>query len=139
LPDKTAVQQLKDGVGSYVDGVAWGASAIAARFGAFGPGAQQEAKATNGLVSEAADVVAINPGLALTLAGGYASKYPFQVASRLALGSAVSYFFTPYVGIPTTGVALYGNAFKAADQHVEGLVMALTVGEVCNGKLEGQP
>ena len=87
-----------------------------------GPALQQEAAATNP-----------------TIATGYASKYPLQVASRLALGLAVSRFFTPQVGIPTTLVALYGNAFQAADQNIEGLVIGLTIGEVCNQDFDGQP
>lgn len=62
----------------------------------------------------------------------------FRVASRLALGLAVSRISTPYVGIPTTAVALYGNTFQAADQNIEGLVVGLTIGEVCNQQFDGQ-
>jgi hypothetical protein len=36
LPDKGAFQQIRDGVGSYLDGLAYGVTAIAARYGAFG-------------------------------------------------------------------------------------------------------
>ena len=139
LPDKGAFQQIRDGVTTYLDGLAYGVTTTVARTGAFGPALKQEADALHVLVSESTDIALKNPGLAASIIVGYSSKYPYQAATRLGLGVAVSRFFSPQVGVPATVFAYYGNGIQAASQNLEGFLMALTVGEVCNQEFDGQP
>lgn len=123
------LNQLADGVSSYIEGVAWGGTALAARAGLIGGNARQEAIQTNTQLGRVADLIFSHPGQTATAVAAVASKYPVQAASRLGSGVAVSYVFSPYVGIPVSGLAIYGTAFKTADQHADAVAAAVVVGE----------
>ncbi|MBU0832117.1 MAG: hypothetical protein KKH33_07005 [Alphaproteobacteria bacterium] len=131
LPSKGAVDQIVDGVSSYIDGVAWGATALAARTGLLGSNAQQQAISTNARLGTVLNQIASHPGQTASAVGAVASKYPLQMISRLGSGVAVSAGFTPYVGVPVSGLAVYGSAFKAAYQHPDAVAAAAVVGEMC--------
>ncbi|MGH8027883.1 MAG: RHS repeat-associated core domain-containing protein, partial [Pseudoxanthomonas sp.] len=132
LPSKGVLRQIADGVSSYIDGVAWGGTALAARSGLLGDGARQEAINTNSQLGSVLGQMASHPGQTATAVGAVASKYPVQMVSRVGSGVAVSYVFTPYVGVPVSGLAVYGSAFKAAYQHPDVVAVAAIVGEdVC--------
>ncbi len=131
LPSKGAVDQIVDGVSSYIDGVAWGATALAARTGLLGSNAQQQAINTNARLGTVLNQIASHPGQTASAVGAVASKYPLQMISRLGSGVAVSAGFTPYVGVPVSGLAVYGSAFKAAYQHPDAVAAAAIVGEMC--------
>jgi hypothetical protein len=132
LPPKKALAQVRDGVSSYIKGVAWGATALAARVGLLGGGAQQEARATNGRLGQVARQIGSHPGQTARAVGAAVSKYPLQVGSRIGSGAVVSIGATPYVGIAVTAISAYGTAFKAAKQHPDAVAAAIVVGEYCN-------
>jgi hypothetical protein len=131
LPSKGAIRQVKDGTKSYIQGVAWGGTALAARAGLLGERAQQQAMQTNARLGQVADQMASHPGQTARAVGAAASKYPLQAASRLASGAAVSLGYTPYVGLPISALSMYGTAFKNANQHPDAVAAAIIVGEYC--------
>jgi RHS repeat-associated protein len=131
LPSKGAIAQVRAGIRSYIQGVAWGGTALAARAGLLGERAQQEARQTNGQLRQVADQIASHPGQTIRAAGAAVLKYPLQVGSRLASGAAVSIGYTPYVGVPVSALSLYGTAFKNAKQHPDAVAAAIIVGEYC--------
>lgn len=131
LPSKWILSQIADGVSSYIDGVAWGGTALAARAGLLGDGARQQAINTNARLGDVLGQIASHPGQTATAVGAAASKYPVQMLSRLGSGVAVSAGFTPYVGVPVSGLAVYGSAFKVAYQHPDTVAAAAVVGEMC--------
>jgi RHS repeat-associated protein len=109
---KPMVEQILDGPMTYVDGVAWGLAAISSQAGAFGPVPQAQATEAHHALGTAAGLVAHHPAQGLSVFWGYVRARPWQFASRLATGGTVSFSFSPYVGIPVSGFAVYGNAFK---------------------------
>jgi len=129
LPSKGAFRQVADGVSSYIGGVAWGSTALAARVGLLGGDAKQGALNTNSQLATVLTQIASHPGQTATAVGAVASKYPVQMMSRLGSGGAVGYFFSPYVGVPVSGLSVYGSAFKAAYQHPDVVAAAAIVGE----------
>lgn len=131
LPDKGAVDQVVDGVFSYIDGVAWGGTALVARTGLLGSNAQQQAISTNARLGTVLDQIASHPGQTASAVGAVASKYPLQMVSRIGSGVAISVGFTPYVGVPVSGLSAYGSAFKAAYNHPDAVAAAAIVGEMC--------
>ena len=131
LPDKGLADQAADGVKSFLQGAAWGGTALAARAGALGPTAQQQAAATNSQLGSVLSAVASNPWQTANVVGAFVSKYPVQVGMRLATGSAASFSFTPYVGFPVAALALYGSAFQGAYQQPEVVAATAIVGQVC--------
>lgn len=116
---------MKDGFTSYVKGVGWGVSALASRAGLLGDVAKEEAMETNGRLGEAWGQIKAHPGQAALAVGAAVVKYPVQFASRMGTGAAVSYGFSPYAGIPSTAIAMYGSAFEAAYEHPD--IIAATV------------
>lgn len=131
LPSKGAIRQIKDGVKSYIQGVAWGGTALAAGAGLLGERAQQQARQTNARLGQVGDQMASHPGQTARAMGAAALKYPLQVGSRLASGTAVSIGYTPYVGVPVSALSMYGTAFKNANQHPDAVAAAVIVGEYC--------
>lgn len=72
------------------------------------------------------------PGQTATAVSAVASKYPVQLLSRAASGFGVSCIFSPAVGIPVSGIAVYGSSFRATYQHPHAVAAAAIVGEeVC--------
>jgi RHS repeat-associated protein len=131
LPSKGILSQIGDGISSYIDGVAWGGTALAARAGLLGDGARQQTIDTNGRLGNVLDQIGshlLQTGTAVFAVG---SKYPAQMLSRLGSGAAVSLGFSPAVGLPVSGLAIYGSAFKAAYQHPNAVAAAAIVGEMC--------
>ncbi|HYG48316.1 MAG TPA: RHS repeat-associated core domain-containing protein, partial [Allosphingosinicella sp.] len=131
LPSKGALAQIRDGVSSYRQGVAWGGTAIAARLGLLGPSARQEAIKGNSQLAQAGRQIASHPGQTARAVTAAASKYPLQLGSRLASGAAVSVVATPYGGVAVSLLSAYGSAFKAANQHPDAVAIAAIVGEHC--------
>jgi len=131
LPDKGVVTQLKDGVSSYIQGVAWGATALAARVGLLGSTAEQQAINTNAQLGQVLGQIASHPGQTASFVGAVVSKYPVQVAGRIGTGIALSAATTPYLGVPVTGLAAYGTAFKEAYQNPNVVAAAVVAGESC--------
>lgn len=132
LPDRGGLRQIESGVSSYIQGVAWGATAVAASLGLLGPAAQQQAAATNSRLGEVASMAASNPGQTADVVFAAASKYPVQVATRAASGLIVSSGFGPEVGVSISLMSAYGTAFKNAYEN-PGVVGALIlVGELCD-------
>ncbi len=132
LPSKSIPRQVGDGVSSYITGVAWGAAALTGRDGWWGQGAQQEAISTHTQLNAVLFQVSSHPGQTATAVSAVASKYPVQLLSRAASGFGVSYIFSPAVGIPVSGLAVYGSSFRAAYQHPDAVAAAAIVGEeVC--------
>ncbi len=86
---------------------------------------------TNAQLGTALNQIASHPGQTASAVGAVASKYPLQLASRFGSGVAVSVGFSPYVGVPVSGLAVYGSAFKAAYQHPDAVAAAAIVGEMC--------
>jgi hypothetical protein len=132
LPDKSVANQIGDGVSSYIQGVAWGATALAARADALGPDAQQQAINTNTQLASVGDFAAANPGQTASAVGAVVSKYPFQVAARVATGATVSFNFSAYVGIPVTLLAIYGTAFQDAYQNPTVVAAISVAGAICS-------
>lgn len=93
LPSKGVFRQVGDGVSSYIDGVAWGGTALAARAGLLGDGMRQEAIDTNAQLRTALGQMASHPGQTAAAVAAVASKYPVQALSRLGSGAAVSVRF----------------------------------------------
>jgi uncharacterized protein RhaS with RHS repeats len=133
LPSKGAFAQIRDGVSSYIQGVAWGATALAASAG-LGPKAQQQASDTNRQLGKVMDQIASHPGQTLSFVGAVASKYPLQTASRLGSGVIVSVATDPAVGIPVSILAGYGSAFKEAYNHPNVVAAAVVVGQSCRSR-----
>jgi alkanesulfonate monooxygenase SsuD/methylene tetrahydromethanopterin reductase-like flavin-dependent oxidoreductase (luciferase family) len=133
LPSKGPWKQIKGSFSSYVKGVAWGVSALASRTGVLGDVAKEEAIETNGRLGEAWGQIKTHPGQTALAVGAAGSKYPLQFASRMGTGYAVSFGFTPYAGVPMTGVAMYGSAFEAAYEHPDVIAATAFVGELCAG------
>lgn len=131
LPSKGVGAQIADGVSSYIQGVAWGATALATRAGLLGSGAQQQAINTNGQLGQVLGQIQSHPGQTASFVGAVVSKYPVQVASRIGSGVVVSVATSPYVGVPVTGLAAYGTAFKEAYQHPDVVAAAVIVGQSC--------
>jgi RHS repeat-associated protein len=131
LPSKGVGAQIADGVSSYIQGVAWGATALAARAGLLGSGAQQQAINTNGQLGQVWGQIQSHPGRTASFVGAVASKYPVQLASRVGSGVVVTIAASPYVGLPVTGLAAYGTAFKEAYQHPGAVAAAVVVGQSC--------
>ncbi|NLE46379.1 MAG: RHS repeat-associated core domain-containing protein, partial [Chloroflexi bacterium] len=129
LPSKGALQQVHDGISSYIDGVAWGGTALAARTGLLGDGMRQEAIDTNAQLGQAWDQMRSHPGQTTAAVAAVTSKYPLQALSRIGSGFAVSFGFSPVVGLPVSGLSGYGSAFKAANQHASAIAAAAIVGE----------
>ena len=129
LPSKGALRQVGDGVSSYINGVAWGGTALAAQAGLLGDGMRQEAIDTNAQLGHAWDQMRSHPGQTTTAVAAVTSKYPLQALSRIGSGVAVSFGFSPVVGLPVSGLAGYGSAFKAANQHASAIATAAIVGE----------
>ena len=132
LPDKGVFQQASDGVSSYIDGVAWGGTALAARAGLLGAGPRQEAIDTHGSLGVALDLVKSNPGQTAIAVAAVGSKYPVQLGSRAGFGVAVGVGFSQHVGVAAGFLAFYGSAFKGAYQHPGAIAVAAIIGEeVC--------
>ncbi|HZG08228.1 MAG TPA: hypothetical protein VEZ70_04515, partial [Allosphingosinicella sp.] len=130
LPKKGAVKQLKDGIASYIDGFAWGVTAVAARAGLIGERARNQAADTNARLSVVYDQIRSHPGQTARTIYAAASKYPVQTFSRMGSGAAVS-VLNPYLGAAVTVTAVYGSAFKAAHQNPNAVAVAAVVGESC--------
>ena len=128
LPNKGVISQFADGVSSYIDGVAWGATALAARSGVLGDGPQQEAIGTHSQLGGALEEILEHPRQTATVVAAVASKYPVQAASRFGSGLALSYL-SRGVGLPVSALAIYGSAFKAAYRHPNAVAAAALVGE----------
>ena len=131
LPSKGAVTQIGDGIKSYIEGVAWGGTALAADAGVLGERAQQQARDTNRQLRQVGRQIASHPGQTARAVGAAVTKYPLQFASRVGSGVVVSVGMSPYVGVPVTLLAGYGSAFKAANQHPDAVAAAVIVGEHC--------
>ncbi len=117
LPSKGVFRQIGDGMVSYVEGVQWGGTAIAAQTGFLGDVERQRATRTNTDIGRALDQVTKNPQQAANVGAAVVSKYPYQVGSRLGVGISISKSASPYIGIPLSALAMYGSAFKAAYEH----------------------
>jgi RHS repeat-associated protein len=131
LPSKGILDQIGDGISSYIDGVAWGGTAIAAQLGLLGSSAQQQATTTNGQLGQVWNQIKSHPGQTISAVAAAASKYPFQVGARFGSGAAVGVVTGPYGGAAVSLLAGYGSAFKAAYQHPDAVAIAAIVGEQC--------
>lgn len=131
LPGKGLRRQVRDGVASYINGVAWGATAVAAQLGLLGSSARQQATNTNAQLRNAGGQMASHPWQTAKALGAAVSKYPVQTASRFGMGVAVSVGFTPYAGLPVSALSMYGSGFKGAYQHPNAVAVAIVVGEMC--------
>ncbi len=132
LPSKGVVGQVADGVSSYITGVAWGGTALAAQAGLLGQNPLQQAIDTNAQMGVVWDQVRAHPQQSAIAVGAVASKYPVQTASRIASGGAVSMIYSYPVGLSVSALAAYGSGFKAAHQNPQAVAAAAVVGEeVC--------
>lgn len=132
LPSKGVASQVSDGVSSYIQGVAWGGTALAAQAGLLGQTPLQEAFDTNAQLRVARDQALSHPGQTAVAVGAVASKYPAQLISRAASGSAVGFVFSAPVGFSMSALAVYGSAFKGVHQNPQAVAAAAIIGEeVC--------
>ena len=132
LPDKAITSQVADGFASYIDGLAWGGTAIAARAGLIGDFAKQQAIGTNERLMTVGSQIAAHPSETATVVGGVLSKYPVQAGARIGTGYGLALATTPLLGVPTTMIAGYGSAFKEAYRHPSIVAVEVVVGSVCN-------
>lgn len=129
LPDKGILNQIADGAGGFIDGIAWGGTAIASQLGMLGEGLFREAGTTNAALIAAGGRIVSNPGPSATIAAAASSKYPFQVLSRGASAGAVTKGFGLPAGLSASAVAAYGNMFKAANGNEAAIAAAALIGE----------
>lgn len=132
LPSKSVASQVSDGVASYIDGVAWGGTALAAQAGLLGQTPLREAFDTNAQLGVVRDQALSHPGQTAIAVGAVATKYPAQLISRGLSGSAVGYGFSLPVGASVSILAAYGSAFKGVHRNPQAVAAAAVVGEeVC--------
>lgn len=132
LPSKSVASQVSDGVASYIDGVAWGGTALAAQAGLLGQTPLREAFDTNAQLGVVRDQALSHPGQTAIAVGAVATKYPAQLISRGLSGSAVGYGFSLPVGASVSILAAYGSAFKGVHHNPQAVAAAAIVGEeVC--------
>jgi hypothetical protein len=68
--------------------------------------------------------IASHPEQTAMAVAAVASACHAKMLSRLGTGVAVSTGFSPYIGVPVSGLAIYGSAFKAAYQHPDALYVS---------------
>jgi RHS repeat-associated protein len=129
LPDKGPLSQVSDGVSSYIQGVAWGGTALAAQSGILGDRALQEASSTHSQLGRALIQALSRPNQTGTAVAAVSSKYPLQVMSRAGAGIAVGTGFGGRVGGYASAAAFYGSMFKATYNNSEAIATAGIVGE----------
>jgi RHS repeat-associated protein len=129
LPDKGPLSQVSDGVSSYIQGVAWGGTALAAQSGILGDRALQEASSTHSQLGIALIQALSHPNQTGTAVAAVSSKYPLQVMSRAGAGIAVGTGFGGRVGGYASAAAFYGSMFKATYNNSEAIAAAGIVGE----------
>jgi RHS repeat-associated protein len=130
LPSKGVFRQARDGVGSYIDGVAWGGTALAARAGLLGDGMMQEAIDMDGQLVEAGKHMWSNSGRTAAAVAAVASKCPVQTVIRAGSGLPVGAGFkSSCLTFLASSMAAYGSTFKVANQDYEFTAAGVIVGE----------
>ena len=139
-PTPTFMDGVADGVKSYFRGIGRAGDSVFDMMGATNAQAMEASRRANGVFFDGVEEAITNPGRTVDLirrmtpsAVDYVGENPGLVTGRLGTGAAFSVVAGPEVGLPLSGIALYGDAIRAIRNG------ANTEDEIIRAILGGEP